>query len=122
MVSLYYPKNAICKGFCHDFGSIMLCSPLHDAGRTFCQALPLTMQNMNQKTASGERAETGNFRHHDIHGPRRQYGPVASNHFYRRNDLLPGKRELSGVPPQLAGKILCNPCTKPPKISAKLVN
>jgi hypothetical protein len=80
------------------------------------------MEKMNQKAASGGRAETGNFRPHGIRGPRRQYGPVASNHFYRCNDLLPGKHELSGVLPKLAGKILCNPCTKPPKISARIVS
>jgi hypothetical protein len=79
------------------------------------------MKNMNQKVVSGGRAEKVNFPHHEIRGPRRQHGQVASNHFYRCKDLLPEKRELFGFLSELAGKILCNPCNKPSKISARIV-
>jgi len=121
MVSLYYPKNALCKVFCPDFGGIILCSCLRKAVGIFCQALPLTVKNMKQKAASGVGRKKGNFRHHEIRGPRRQCGQVALNHFYRCKDLLPAKLELSGVLPELAGKILCNPCNKLPEISVRIV-
>jgi hypothetical protein len=47
---------------------------------------------------------------------------VSLKSFFRCKDLLPEKRNLSRVPPELAGSILCKPCAKPLKFSAKLVN
>jgi hypothetical protein len=66
------------------------------------------MKDMNQNMTSGGRAAQGNFRQLEIRGQGCQRGQFPSNCFFRRKDLLLEKRNLSRVPPKLAGKILCN--------------
>jgi hypothetical protein len=66
------------------------------------------MKNMNQDMACGGWAADGNFRQREIRGQGCQRGRFSTNCFFRCKDLLPEKRDLSRVPPELAGKILCN--------------
>jgi len=66
------------------------------------------MKDMNQNMTSGGRVTQGNFRQLEIRGQECQRGRFPSNCFLRCKDLLPEKRDLSMVPPELAGKILCN--------------
>jgi hypothetical protein len=100
----------------------MLCNPLRKMVEIFCQALQLTMKDMNQNMTSGGRVAQGNFPQLEIRGRGCQRGRFHSNCFLRCKDLLPEKCNLSRVPPELAGRILCKPCAKPSKFSAKLVN
>jgi hypothetical protein len=79
------------------------------------------MKNMNQDTASGGRRQRG------ISANVKFAGRGAIEGFFHQTifsckDLLPEKRELSRVLPEFTCKILRNDCTKPSKISAKLVN
>ena len=75
------PKNCDLSRFLPDCGSKILCNPLHNVVGIFCQTLPLTMKNKSQNAASGGRAAKGNFRQHEIRGPRCRRGRFFSNQF-----------------------------------------
>lgn len=75
------PKKCDLSRVLPDFGGMILCNPLRKTVVIFCQALPLTMKNESQNTASGGRAAKGNFRQHEIRGQRCQRGRFSSNHF-----------------------------------------
>jgi hypothetical protein len=84
----------------------------------------LSIDDEKHESRHGQRrtAAEGNFRQREIRG---QGGPskvFSIKPFSSCKDLLPEKRELSRVLPEFTCKILRNDCTKPSKISAKLVN
>jgi hypothetical protein len=80
------------------------------------------MKNMNHNMASGGREAKRNSCQYEIRGQRRQCGLFLIKSFSSSKDVLPEKRRLSRILPELAGKILCIRYANQLNIYAKLVN